>query len=135
MSFPQIVLLVEDSDDDRFFALRALKKAGFVNVRHVEDGQVAVHYLGGEGKYADRVAFPLPAVILLDLKIPELNGHQVLEWIDAQPNLTGCLAYILSSSGEQQDRDRAAAAHADGFFIKPLTQDNISEIIPKLFPE
>jgi len=123
------ILLVEDNEDDRYLTERVLKKAGLASAFHAGDGRVAVEYLSGEGRFADRAAYPLPDIVLLDLKIPEINGHQVLEWINTQPDLAGCAVYILSSSGEVRDRERAANARAAGYFVKPLTVENMAAIL------
>lgn len=129
------ILLVEDSEDDRFLTVRVLSKAGLDTVQHVEDGRMALAYLNGDGEYADRSRHPKPDVVLLDLKIPEFSGHEVLEWINTQPELQDCPVFILSSSGEARDRDRAAAANAAGYFVKPLMAENVAEILAVLKPQ
>jgi CheY-like chemotaxis protein len=131
MSGQPYILLVEDDEDDRFFAERTLGKAGLKSVFHVATGQAAVDYLSGERGFADREKFPLPDIILLDLKIPEISGHQVLEWVKAQPQLGTIAVYILSSSGEISDRTRATAANAAGYFVKPLTGQNVETVLRK----
>jgi CheY-like chemotaxis protein len=79
------LLLVEDNEDDVFLMRRALQGAHVVNpLQVVEDGQEALDYLGGNGKFADRAQFPLPAVVFLDLKLPFMSGHDVLAWIRKQ---------------------------------------------------
>jgi CheY-like chemotaxis protein len=123
------ILLVEDDADDRFFTERTLDKAGLKSVVHVTDGRVAIDYLSGQGAYADRQMYPLPEIILLDLKMPRIDGHQVLEWIQHQPALAGVAVYVLSSSGEVRDRDRAALAQASGYFVKPFTAKDAAAII------
>ena len=129
MTTQPIILLVEDDEDDRFLSERALSKAGLRRVHHVSDGSMAIDYLLGQGTFASQAEHPLPDIVLLDLKIPEINGHQVLEWINTQPGLVGCLVFILSSSGEARDRTRAEIAHAAGYFIKPLTGQNINQML------
>ena len=129
MADPLKILLVEDDEDDRYLAERALRKAGLKVAFHAPDGRVAVDYLSGAGKYADRTTYPLPDVVLLDLKIPEITGHQVLEWIDTQEHLKACRACILSSSGDVRDRQRAESAHAANYFVKPLTEQNIASLL------
>jgi len=73
----------------------------------VEDGQEAVEYLGGAGKYADRGQFPMPCLVLLDLKLPVKSGHDVLRWIQRQPGLEALVVIVLSSSREKNDVDTA----------------------------
>lgn len=131
MTLPR-VLIVEDDDDDRFFAQRALKKAGITEIQHVGDGGLAVDYLAGRGGFAQRQLHPLPDIVLIDLKIPELDGHQLLEWIATQETLRGLKAFVLSSSGEERDRSRAKAAGAAGYFVKPLRLDDVKSILAHL---
>ena len=131
MSSLPFILLVEDDEDDRFFAERTLGKAGLKSIFHVATGQAAVDYLSGQRGFADRKKFPLPDIILLDLKIPEISGHQVLEWVRAQPGLEAIAVYILSSSGEISDRTRATAANAAGYFVKPLEVQNVEAVLRK----
>src|SRR5438105_2103316 len=102
------ILLVEDSADDVFFLQRALKKAQIENpLQVVVDGQQALDYLGGVGNYSNRKEFPLPCLLLLDLKLPRVNGFEVLGWIRQQASLSSLPVVILTSSGEQRDRKRA----------------------------
>ena len=125
------ILLVEDDEDDRYFAQRALAKAGLCSIFHAATGQAAIDYLSGQKAYVDREKFPLPDIVFLDLKIPEINGHQVLEWIKTQPSLATCCVYILSSSGEERDRTRALGAQAADYFVKPLTAQHINTVLAR----
>ena len=80
------ILQVEDDPNDVFFLQHAMKKAGVANpVQVATDGQQAIDYLRGVGKFADRKKFPLPCLILLDLKLPHVMGLDVLKWIRQQP--------------------------------------------------
>ena len=122
------VLLAEDNEDDLFLSERILAKAGISPVFHVADGKQAMDYLAGEGAYQDRARYPLPEVVLLDLKMPEFSGHEVLEWIRSQPRFQTLKVYVLTSSGEDRDRDRASRAGALGYFVKPLTAAQVAEV-------
>ena len=83
-----VILLAEDDENDVFFMRRSLQKAALdLPLQVVTNGQEAVDYLGGIGKFNDRDRYPLPSVILLDLKMPFLNGFEVLAWIRAQCSL------------------------------------------------
>lgn len=128
MNSPPNILIVEDDEDDLFMARRTLNKAGFRNVFHVPDGHEAVDYLAGRGAYGDRATHPLPDVMLVDLKIPKITGHQVVEWAAAQPPLKGIRIFILSSSGEDRDRQRARNAGVMGYLVKPLTTADVARL-------
>src|SRR5688572_10935023 len=79
------ILLVEDSEDDAFFLARALKSHNrFVVIHHAKDGEEAVAYLTGDAKFSDRARFPFPDLMILDLKMPNKNGFEVLEAIQGK---------------------------------------------------
>src|SRR5687768_9107081 len=98
MTLNQTILLVEDDANDVFFMKRAMKLAGVVNpVQVASDGRQAIHYLGGTGEYSDRTKFPLPGLVLLDLKLPHVMGLDVLKWIRAQPELKMVVVLVFTS--------------------------------------
>jgi len=114
------LLLVEDNDDDVFFMKRAIQAAEITNpVQVAPDGQEAIDYLSGVGKYGDREQFPLPALILLDLKMSRRSGLEVLEWLRAQPALRTLVVIILTTSRERSDIERAYQLGANSFLLKP----------------
>jgi CheY-like chemotaxis protein len=114
------LLLVEDNEDDAFFLRRALQQAGVAHpLQHMTDGQSAIDYLAGAGRFADRSQFPLPALVLLDLNLPYKTGLQVLEWLRAQPALVRVIVVVLTSSSEPIDVTRAYALGANAFVVKP----------------
>ncbi len=118
------VLVVEDNSDDLFLLQRAIKKAGLdPRLQIATDGQQAVDYLSGTGKYADRAAFPIPRLILLDLKLPYLDGFDVLAWMRADPGLRELPVVILTSSSEDRDRKRAEELDAKAYLVKPPSPD------------
>src|SRR6059058_439958 len=83
------ILLVEDSPDDAFMVTRALQQAGVSGpVIHVQNGEEAVNYLIGKPPYEDRVKYPIPALVLLDLKMPRLSGFDVLTWLQNKPQFS-----------------------------------------------
>ena len=95
------ILLVEDNPDDVFIFKLALQDANITtSVGVAIDGQEAVDYLSGANKYSDREQFPLPFIVFLDLKMPFLDGFEVLSWIRTQPPLRGIATVILSGSDE-----------------------------------
>jgi CheY-like chemotaxis protein len=123
------ILLVEDNENDVFFMKRAMEAAGFTNpLRVAEDGRQAVDYLAGAGKYADRTAFPLPALVLLDLKLPEKRGLDVLAWLRQQPHLRELIVVILTSSSEPSDVREAYRLAANSYLVKPATSQRLTEL-------
>jgi CheY-like chemotaxis protein len=136
-ALPRTILVVEDNPDDAFFMRHALKKAGITDpVRIAEDGQAALDYLSGTGKYSDRAAFPLPNVIFLDLKLPGPSGFEVLSWIYQHPALRALPVYILTGSSEDRDREQARQLGARDYFVKPPDPAILRQILrlPELSP-
>ena len=111
------MLLVEDSNDDVFFFKRALQRHPTIHLVGIApDGDVAIAYLSGSGKYADRKQYPCPDVMVLDLKMPRRNGFDVLEWLKgrtARPR-----AAVFSTSVLPEDKERAEKLGADLFQSK-----------------
>src|SRR5690242_16961152 len=98
------VLLVEDNEEDAFLLRRALRRENIdCSLQLHEDGQQAIEYLGGTGKYADRATYPFPSLVLLDLKLPYVHGFEVLAWLKSQPACKDLRVIILTSSGEERD--------------------------------
>jgi CheY-like chemotaxis protein len=122
-------LLVEDNEDDVFLMKRALQGARVVNPLHVvEDGQEALDYLSGNGKFADRESHPLPAVVFLDLKLPYISGHDVLAWIRQQKEFESLVVIVLTSSNEASDLSRCYALGANSYLVKPPTPDQLEDL-------
>ena len=129
MTTHRAILLVEDNEDDVFLMKRALKAARVTNPLYVvEDGQEAVDYLGGAGKFADRESYPLPAVVFLDLKLPLISGHDVLAWIRRQNALESVVVIVLTSSNEASDLSRSYALGANSYLVKPPTPEQLEEL-------
>ena len=123
------ILLVEDNEDDAFFMRQALLDAGIVNpLQHVEDGQQAIDYLSGNGVYAERLKFPFPMVVFLDLKLPLKTGHEVLAWIRSRPEFEELVVIVLTSSSETQDMKKSYKLGANSFVVKPPTSRQLLEL-------
>jgi CheY-like chemotaxis protein len=115
------ILLVEDDPNDVLLIQRAFQKAGLRDMlRVVRDGEQAVEYLSGRGQYADREHYPFPFLLLLDLKMPGVDGFEVLEWIRSQKTLRRLLVVVLTSSNLQADVDRAYELGANSYLVKPV---------------
>jgi CheY-like chemotaxis protein len=124
------ILLVEDNEDDVYLMRHALKNSQSNVALHVAmDGQAAIDYLSGEGKYCDRTAYPSPVLIFIDLKLPFLDGFEVLFWIRSQSALQDLPVVILTGFPEERDRKRAAELGVRAFLVKPPTPEMLSEII------
>ena len=122
------LLQVEDDPNDVFLFQYALKKAGVTNPVHVaEDGQQAIDYLKGTGEFADRAAFPLPSLVLLDLKLPYVMGLDVLRWIRSQ-RVESIAVIILSASAERTDISEAYKLGANAFLTKPSEASQLESI-------
>ena len=127
------VLYVEDEENDVFIMQRAWKEAGIVNpLKVVTDGAQAIQYLAGEGKFLDREQFPMPSLVLLDLKLPKESGFNVLKWIRNNPAIHTLLVVVLTSSNHPEDIHRAHALGANAYLIKPTTPDGITELAASL---
>jgi CheY-like chemotaxis protein len=124
-----VVLLAEDREDDVLLIRRAFDKAQLANpIQIVHDGEEAIDYLSGTGKYASRDEYPLPDLILLDLKMPKVDGFQVLEWIRQQPGIRGIAVVVLTSSDQLRDVNHAYHLGANSFLVKPTDFGNSIEL-------
>src|ERR1043166_4419196 len=111
-----VILLVEDREEDVILLRRAFTKANFLNpIQVVSDGDEAIAYLQGAGKYADRSEYPLPKLVLLDLKMPRKDGFEVLQWIRQQPGLSAIRVVVLTASDTVRDVNRAYQLGANSF--------------------
>ena len=128
-----LILLAEDQQDDVFLMRRALKKAAVPNPIFVaSDGQQAIEYLEGKGPYADRKTYPLPGLLLLDLKMPRMDGFDVLSWVQSQAALNALPIVVLSGSGLEEDVLKAKSLGADDYRVKPDEPGALTEIVHQL---
>lgn len=118
---PGIILSVDDNEDDQLLLQRAFKKgASSLDLRIIGDGEKAIEYLGGFGEYQDRKLFPIPGIVLLDLKMPRKNGLEVLDWMN-QESLIGHLPVaIFTSSQYITDIKHAYDLGARWYLTKPV---------------
>ncbi len=114
------VLLVEDDLSDIFLVKRAFKMARIQNpLQVVTDGEDAVRYLQGAGKYADRETYPLPRLIVMDIKMPGRTGFEVLDWVKQDRVLRRIPIVIVSASEDPADINRAYESGANAYMVKP----------------
>lgn len=117
----KVILLVEDNPDDRILTVRALKRHNIANqIDEVKDGQEALDYLFGEGDYADRDTSVQPQVILLDLKLPKVDGLEVLRRLREDHRTRRLPVVVLTSSSEQQDIVSSYDLGANSYVRKPV---------------
>ena len=129
-----MILIADDSENDVLMLRRAFSQAGVVvPMQAVNDGEEAIAYLKGEGRFANREEFPLPDLFLLDLKMPRKNGFDVLEWIRTQPSLVQMRVVVLTTSEEIRDVNRAYMLGAASFLTKPLDFTEFKDTIQAMY--
>ena len=129
----KVILLVEDNPSDIELTKRALKKSRITNQLIVaEDGQEALDLLFGTGPYAGRERAPLPTLILLDLKLPRVDGHEVLRQIRSHPRTKRLPVVILTTSAEEQDVAKSYDLSANSYIRKPVDFAQFTEAIAHL---
>ncbi|MEG4326538.1 response regulator [Microcoleus sp. AT3-A2] len=131
MTQTQTILLVEDNPVDVLLMQRAFRNETFANtsLQIVRDGDAAVFYLNGDGEYSDRDRYPLPAIILLDLKLPRRSGHEVLVWLRQQPELKRLPVVMLTSSRQTLDVKRAYDLGVNSYLVKPVGFASLLEMM------
>lgn len=127
------VLVADDCSDDAFFLKRGFINSGInVPVKFVSDGAAAMDYLSGKEHYADRAAHPFPRLLLLDVKMPVMDGFSVLRWLRDQPQLKRLPVCMFSSSSEWQDVNRAYDLGANSYLVKPVSLDGFAKVAQQL---
>ena len=127
------VLYAEDDENDVFFMERAFSKLKMRGaLRVVPDGRAAVNYLEGTGAYADREKHPLPNVLLLDVKMPQMSGLEVLTWARAQPQFQSLPILLLTSSTQRTDIEYSRAQGASGYLVKPSNSENLAALVRRI---
>ncbi len=133
MAGEKVILLVEDNPDDEALTVRALKKNYVLNeVAVARDGVEALEFLFGEGAYAGRDLSSMPQVILLDLKLPRLDGLGVLRRLRADPRTKLLPVVLLTSSNEEEDLLKGYGLGANSYVRKPVDFDKFKEAIRQL---
>jgi CheY-like chemotaxis protein len=127
------ILLVEDNPQDLRLALRAFKKAGLTNRIHVaRDGEEALDFIFAKGAYADRAMAIAPKVILLDLKLPKIDGLEVLNQIKSNPATKAIPVVILTSSKEQIDLVESYRLGVNSYIVKPVNFESFAAAIAQV---
>ena len=127
------ILLVEDNRMDIELTLDAFREARLMNSVHVvSDGPTALDYVFGRGQYVDREKYPIPDLILLDLKLPGMNGFEVLKEIKSTPILKRLPVVILTSSIEEGDRALSYDSGANSYLVKPVSFDGFMDVVRQI---
>ena len=124
------VLLVEDNDDDAMLAIRGFKKQKLANKLHrVEDGEEALDFIFGKGKYDGRPVNNIPKVILLDLKMPKVDGLEVLKAIRSDDRTKNIPVVVMTSSKEEKDITESYNLGVNSYIVKPVNFQKFAESI------
>jgi CheY-like chemotaxis protein len=127
------VLVVEDNRDHMFLIQRAFKKTGLsCAVNGVTNGDQAIEYLSGTGLYADRTTYPLPDLVLLDLKLPRRSGFDVLSWLRQQQEIGDTPVVILTTSDQAMEIRRAHQCGANAYVVKPVDTEKMVTTVRSL---
>jgi len=127
---PIIILLVEDDPAHAEIVLRNFKDFNLANrIIHVEDGQAALDYLYHKGEFSDPQKFPRPNIVLLDLRLPKVDGLEVLKQVKSDPELHHIPVVILTTSAVEVDRVKAYDYHANSYLVKPVDFKQFVELM------
>jgi CheY-like chemotaxis protein len=130
---PLVILLVEDNPDHAELVMRSLADFQVANrIVHVEDGEAALEYLHGRGAYMDRHTFPMPHLMLLDLRLPKVDGLQVLKEVKESEKLRPLPVVILTTSEAERDLAMAYEYHANSYLTKPVDFIDFSKMLSDL---
>ena len=129
-----IILVAEDDENDAYMLKRAFEKNGITMPVHIcGDGEMVMAYLRGEGKFADRNAYPFPRAIITDLKMPRCSGFDVLKWLQEHPECNLIPKIVLSASNQPADVVKAYQLGANAYFTKPSTIAELCQIVELVY--
>src|SRR3954468_14221612 len=127
------VLHIDDDPNDTTLLQAAMRKADLpIHLQNVEDGEEAVAYLSGAGVFAERERHPIPALILLDLKMPRATGFEVLKWIRNHPEVGHLPVVVLSGSELQDDMRKAYLGGANSYLVKPIGFEALVSLVKNI---
>ena len=130
---PASILLVEDNPMDVELIIDAFKEARLSNkIQVASGGKEALEFLFGEGKYSDRKQYPLPDIILLDLKMPGIDGHEVLRRVKSTDRLKRLPVIVLTSSNDEGDRAMSYDNGANSYLVKPVSFDDFLKVVKQV---
>lgn len=127
------ILLVDDNPHDVVLLRLAFRRVGIIDpIKLVKDGIEAMHYLKGEGPYADRHAYPSPTLMLLDLNMPQTSGFDVLRWVRQERTWEHLTVVVMTGSKQNEDVQRACQLGADSYLVKPTKFSDLLKITESL---
>ena len=130
---PIEILLIEDNADEAELTMRSLKKNKLVNhLKHIDDGEEAIDFIFCEGKYAGRDETVNPKLIILDLKLPKMDGLMVLKRLKENANTNSIPVVVLTSSQEDKDVLESYKLGANSYIVKPVNFDAFSKVVAGL---
>ncbi len=130
---PAIILLVEDNEAHAELVMRGLKEHQMPNrIHHVTDGEEALDYLAQQGKYKNPTSSPTPSLILLDLRLPKVDGQEVLKKIKTNEKLNNIPVVVLTTSDAEQDVAKAYKHHANSYLVKPVEFKDFTRLMKEL---
>jgi CheY-like chemotaxis protein len=128
------ILIAEDIEDDAVLLERAFNLIGLSNpVKVLADGAEVIEYLRGGGRYADRAVFPFPRVLFTDLKMPHVDGFELLRWLRKHPEHAVVPTIVFSSSGEPADVRRAYELGAHAYLVKPCSMEDLQKTMRRMY--
>ncbi len=133
MGEPLRILLVEDNPAHAELVIRNLRQHRVANtIHHISDGEEALHYLLRKGRYADAAVSPRPHIVLLDLRLPKIDGLEVLQTIKTHDELRQLPVIVLTTSNAESDVARAYEFHANSYLVKPVDFEKFTELMESL---
>jgi CheY-like chemotaxis protein len=133
MDNPVEIILIEDNQFEAELTIKSLEKYHLANkLIHFDDGEEALEFIFSDGKYKERKDMPPPKLILLDLKLPKVDGLQILKAIKSNPNTKPIPVVVLTSSQEEKDMVESYQLGANSYLVKPVDFDSFSKAIAEL---
>lgn len=130
---PLRILLIEDNEDHAALVIRSMKDHRVANtITYLQDGEQALEYLFSKGKYQNRDEYPLPNLILLDLRLPKIDGTEVLKKVKESDELKHIPVVVLTSSRNQADVMRSYDHHVNSYLVKPIDFDKFNQMMEDL---
>ena len=127
------VLYVEDEENDVFFMKRGFARAGLPHgLQIATNGEEAIHYLTGNAPFCDRLKYPLPCLVLLDLNIPIRSGFEVLQWLRQQPHFLTLPVVVFTASSHDSDKQKALQLGANEFITKPTDMSRLPALLEEI---